>query len=87
MSEGKIVVCPQCGKKYKLKAEFDAATFSCKACAATISVKKKSASAPVSGQRRRPGAPARKARGRAPAPTRGRRGRPRGAGWGPPGNA
>jgi len=31
-----ICVCPQCGKKYKLKEEFDAKSFSCKGCGATV---------------------------------------------------
>ncbi len=34
--EGKVCVCPQCGKKYKLKEGFDAKSFSCKACGATV---------------------------------------------------
>ncbi|MHC4960158.1 MAG: hypothetical protein ACYTGN_17525 [Planctomycetota bacterium] len=52
-TEGKIVVCPQCGKKYKLKAGFDAASFSCNACSATVWVKeKRSSSGPVTSKRR-----------------------------------
>jgi hypothetical protein len=34
--EGKLCVCPQCGKKYKLKEGFEAKSFSCKACGATV---------------------------------------------------
>jgi hypothetical protein len=36
MAEGKICVCPQCGKKYKLKEGFNAASFACTACGATV---------------------------------------------------
>ena len=34
--EGKVCVCPQCGKKYKLKEGFEAKSFSCKGCGATV---------------------------------------------------
>jgi hypothetical protein len=56
MAEGKLVVCPQCGKKYKLKEGFDAASFSCKACGATVWVEGKPKAAPTT---RRKGAPSR----------------------------
>ena len=45
MAEGKICVCPQCGKKFKLKAEFSAASFACSACGATVWVKGKAPAA------------------------------------------
>jgi len=80
-TEGKIVVCPQCGKKYKLKEGFEAASFTCNGCSATVWVKKpRKSSGPTSkragsgraggGSRRgsrggKRGAPALKARGRA----------------------
>ena len=61
--EGTICVCPQCGKKYRLKAGFDAASFSCKACAATVWIEGKPPAPKVEpGGRRRAGA--RRARGR-----------------------
>ncbi|MHC4222727.1 MAG: hypothetical protein ACYSUN_01945 [Planctomycetota bacterium] len=56
MAEGKLVVCPQCGKKYKLKEGFDSASFSCKACGATVWVEGKPKVAPST---RRKGAPSR----------------------------
>lgn len=34
--EGTVCVCPQCGKKYKLKGGFEAKSFSCKGCGATV---------------------------------------------------
>jgi hypothetical protein len=55
-----ICVCPQCGKKYKLKEGFEAKSFSCKACGATVWVAgKPPAPAPTS---KRPAA------GEAPSP-------------------
>ena len=49
--EGKVCVCPQCGKKYKLKEGFDAKSFSCKGCGATVWVAgKPPAPAPTSGR-------------------------------------
>lgn len=48
-TEGKIVVCPQCGKKYKLKQGFEAASFTCNGCSATVWVKNpRSPSGPTS---------------------------------------
>jgi hypothetical protein len=79
--EGTICVCPQCGKKYKLKAGFEAASFSCKACAATVWVAGKPPAPKVERPGRRRAAGARRTRGRgrargaAPAGRRGRRGR------------
>ena len=79
MSEAKVVVCPQCGKKYKLAAAFDAASFQCKACAATVWVEEKpavSSRRTKSGRGRKAGrASGRKAKGGrpAPAPSRARR--------------
>ena len=71
MAEAKLCVCPQCGKKYRLKAEFDAKSFACKACGATVWVGGKPA-APSTGRkspsaRRRKGAGRGRARGRAAA--------------------
>ncbi len=61
--EGKVCVCPQCGKKYKLKEGFDAKSFSCKACGAAVWVAgKPPAPAPTS------------ARGAGPSPAVGRKG-------------
>ncbi len=60
MAEEKTVVCPQCGKKYKLAAEFSAASFSCKACSATVWVTGK---APTPELRRKGGGKARGGRG------------------------
>lgn len=36
MAEAKICVCPQCGKKFKVSADADAASFACSACGATV---------------------------------------------------
>lgn len=41
MSDAKICVCPQCGKKFKLKADFAAASFACSGCGATVWVEGK----------------------------------------------
>ncbi|MHC4970840.1 MAG: hypothetical protein ACYTG3_00750 [Planctomycetota bacterium] len=62
--EGTVCVCPQCGKKYRLKAGFEAASFSCKACAATVWVEGKPPAPKVerAGRRRAGG---RRPRGRA----------------------
>jgi hypothetical protein len=67
-------VCPQCGKKYKLKEGFDARSFSCKSCGATVWVAGKApAPAPTS---RRSGPPAsRKASRAAASGAGGRKGR------------
>ncbi|MHC4954628.1 MAG: hypothetical protein ACYTGZ_12150 [Planctomycetota bacterium] len=54
MAEGKIVVCPQCGKKFKLKAETDAASFACTACGATVWIDGKPKT-PSTGRKRTPG--------------------------------
>ena len=62
MPEPKVCVCPQCGKKYALKEGFDAKSFSCKACGATVWVSGK-APAPVSTSK-----------GSAPAPRAGSKG-------------
>ncbi len=74
MSEAKVVVCPQCGKKYKLAAAFEAASFQCKACAATVWVEKKPAASSArtkSGRGRSAGrAAGRKAKGGRAAPAR-----------------
>jgi len=82
-TEGKIVVCPQCGKKYKLKAGFAAASFACTGCSATVWVEGKPApAAPTSkrsgggGSKRRAGGRSGGARGKSragAAPTGGRR--------------
>ncbi len=49
--EGKLCVCPQCGKKYKLKEGFEAKSFSCKGCGATVWVAgKPPAPAPTAGR-------------------------------------
>jgi len=70
MAEEKTVVCPQCGKKYKLAAEFNAASFSCKACSATVWV---SGKAPAPELRRKGGGKTRAGRGgRAAGRTKGR---------------
>jgi hypothetical protein len=76
--EGKVVVCPQCGKKFKLKAGFAAKSFACPACSATVWVEGKPSTAPKArrskaGARRR-GRSAAPSKARA-APTGGRRGR------------
>ncbi|MHC4135128.1 MAG: hypothetical protein ACYS0K_09095 [Planctomycetota bacterium] len=72
--EGTVCVCPQCGKKYRLKAGFEAASFSCKACAATVWVKGKPPAPKVErGGRRRAGAGRTRGRSRAAAGRRGRR--------------
>jgi len=57
MAEGKICVCPQCGKKFKLKPEFASASFACTACSATVWVdgKPKGPSKSASGTRRKAG--------------------------------
>ena len=71
--EGTVCVCPQCGKRYRLKAGFEAASFSCKTCAATVWIEGKPPAPKVDrAGRRRAGA------GRARGPSRaaaGRRGR------------
>ena len=36
MAEAKICICPQCGKKFKVSAEADAASFACSQCGATV---------------------------------------------------
>ena len=73
--EGTVCVCPQCGKKYKLKAGFEAASFSCKACAATVWVEGKPPAPKVErGGRRRAGAGRSRGRGRAAAGRQRRRG-------------
>ncbi len=41
MADGKLCVCPQCGKKFKLKAGFAAKSFACTACSATVWVEGK----------------------------------------------
>jgi len=51
--EGKLCVCPQCGKKYRLKEGFEAKSFSCKACGATVWVEGKPP-APAPTARKRP---------------------------------
>jgi len=72
-----MCVCPQCGKKYKLKEGFDAKSFSCKGCGATVWVTGK-APAPAPTPRRSgasaKAAPSRRA-GRAAAAKPGRGGR------------
>ncbi|MEM8886231.1 MAG: hypothetical protein AAGD14_19385, partial [Planctomycetota bacterium] len=78
MAEGKITVCPQCGKKYKLKAGFAAASFACTACGATVwvdgkpkgpsSTRKRSAGARGAPKSGRAGAKS-GGRGRQPAPS------------------
>jgi len=78
VDEGTVCVCPQCGKKYKLKAGFEAASFSCKSCAATVWVAGKPPAPKVeAGGRRRAGGRRGRGRGRATAgrPAAGRRGR------------
>ncbi|MCK6460445.1 MAG: hypothetical protein L6Q95_11190, partial [Planctomycetes bacterium] len=63
-----ICVCPQCGKKYKLKEGFDAKSFSCKACGATVWVGgKPPAPAPTSKRPSAGGAPSPRKAGRAAA--------------------
>jgi len=75
MAEGKLCVCPQCGKKYKLKAGFDAASFSCKACGATVWVEGKApARAPGTRRKSRRGRD-RGGRAKAEGADEGRRGR------------
>jgi hypothetical protein len=70
-----ICVCPQCGKKYKLKEEFVAKSFSCKGCGATVWVGGKApAPAPTPRRSGSKGAPSAKRGGRAAA-TSGRGGR------------
>ncbi len=54
MAEPKIVVCPQCGKKYKVSAEADVASFACKQCGATVWLDGKPKS-PSSGRRKTSG--------------------------------
>jgi hypothetical protein len=51
MAEGKICVCPQCGKKFKLKPDFASASFACTGCSATVWVEGKPKG--PSGTRRR----------------------------------
>ncbi|HEX5135434.1 MAG TPA: hypothetical protein VFY93_00550 [Planctomycetota bacterium] len=72
-----ICVCPQCGKKYKLKEGFDAKSFSCKSCGATVWVAgKPPAPAPTTKRAPAPGAaPSSRKAGRAAAarPARGGR--------------
>ena len=60
----KIVVCAQCGKKFQLKADFDAASFQCKGCGATVWVKKKPTEV-QSTRKRRAGGGGSRAGGRA----------------------
>ena len=78
----KLVVCPQCGKKYQLKEGFAAASFSCKSCSATVWVEKPKAAAPAAKKRaagrRRGRAGAR--RGRAAAAPKRRQRQPQEAG-------
>lgn len=82
MAQGTICVCPQCGKKYKLKEGFAAESFACKACGATVWVAgKPKAPSARSGTRRsaargkaRGRGAAAKTRGGKRAPTRTRRG-------------
>ena len=61
MSE-EIVVCPRCGKKYRLRADAEVDAFPCKECGASVKVKQasmptkrggRSASAPCAGARGR----------------------------------
>ncbi|MHC4818106.1 MAG: hypothetical protein ACYTF8_08635 [Planctomycetota bacterium] len=62
--EGTVCVCPQCGKKYRLKAGFEAASFSCKACAATVWVEGKPPPPKVERAGKRRGAGGRRRGGR-----------------------
>ena len=50
MAEGKICVCPQCGKKFKLKVDFAAASFACSGCGATVWVEGKPKGRPYAGR-------------------------------------
>jgi len=68
-----ICVCPQCGKKYKLKEGFDAKSFSCKSCGATVWVGGK-APTPAPSPRRSSGAPASRKSSRGAAPSAAKRG-------------
>ena len=74
MSE-EIVVCPRCGKKYRLRAGAEVEAFPCKECGASVKVKQ--ASMPVKGAGRSASAarPKSKARGRTPARRSAARGR------------
>jgi len=74
MAEGKICVCPQCGKKFKLKAGFAAASFACTSCGATVWLDKKPAPSKKVPRTKRGGAATRARRGgkRAPAARKGR---------------
>jgi hypothetical protein len=72
--EGKICVCPKCGKKFRLKEGFDAKSFSCMACGATVWVAGKPP-APAPASRGPAGAPVASTRG-----GRGGRAASRGAG-------
>jgi hypothetical protein len=83
MSDAKICVCPQCGKKFKLKADFAAASFACSGCGATVWVEGKPKGPATTGRKRTAGtrkrSGARSGGGKAAAPAgRGkRRGRQR----------
>ncbi len=73
MAEGKICVCPQCGKKFKLKPEFSAASFACTGCSATVWAEGEPTSK-ATPKARRAGAATRARRGgkRLPAPRKGK---------------
>ena len=64
MAEPKIVVCPQCGKKYKVAAEATAASFACKQCGATVWLEGKPKT--PSGGRRKTSSKRAGSRGKAP---------------------
>ncbi len=72
--ETKVVVCAQCGKKFQLAAEFDAASFQCKGCGATVWVKKKPTEVPSARKRRSGGGGRARGGARSPSAGKGRAG-------------
>jgi len=72
MAESKICTCPQCGKKFKVSADADAASFACSACGATVWINGKPKT-PAGGRRKTTGGRA-APKGRGGGKTRGRAG-------------
>jgi len=81
MAVAKVCVCPQCGKKFKLREGFSAASFACTSCGATVWVEGKpttrKSGAPEPGRGRRSGRAAKAApRGKGAARGAGKRAAP-----------
>jgi len=71
MSE-EIIVCPRCGKKYRLRAGAEVDAFSCKECGASVKVKQASVPVKSGGRPSSAARPKGKARGRTAARRAGR---------------